>query len=121
MCRLAEQHLKRLWDGAELGGQACLLAVGGFGRGDLFPFSDVDLLILLPTTDNTFDGKLERFIGLCWDAGLEIGHSVCTVEECVTEARADFSIQTALLERRYLYGVSSNFAWRCCNSSTFAE
>jgi [protein-PII] uridylyltransferase len=104
MCRLAEVHLKRLWDAAELETEASLLAVGGFGRGDLFPFSDVDLLILLPKLDHSLDGKLERFIGLCWDAGLEIGHSVRTVEECVREAQADFSIQTALLERRFLYG-----------------
>jgi [protein-PII] uridylyltransferase len=104
LCRLAEAHLRRLWDEAGLGQDASLLAVGGFGRGDLFPFSDVDLLILLPDAGPPSNSKLERFIGLCWDAGLEIGHSVRSLQECETEARGDFSIQTALLERRYLYG-----------------
>ncbi len=121
LCRLAETHLRHLWDQAGLGDAASLLAVGGFGRGDLFPYSDVDLLILLreplppaapangpdaaPRSD--MEVRLEQFIGLCWDAGLEIGHSVRTLDECEAEARADLSIQTALLERRYLHGNRS--------------
>jgi [protein-PII] uridylyltransferase len=104
MCRLAQTHLLRLWDAADLGDDAALLAVGGFGRGDLFPYSDIDLLILLAEASPGLDAKLEKFIGSCWDAGLEIGHSVRTIEECVVEAGADYSIQTALLERRHLHG-----------------
>ena len=80
------------------------MAVGGYGRGELFPHSDVDVLLLLsrePDADTI--ERLERFIGLCWDLGLEIGSSVRTVEDCLREARG-ITIQTSLLEARLLTG-----------------
>jgi [protein-PII] uridylyltransferase len=71
---------------------ACLVAVGGFGRGALFPYSDIDVLVLLPThvavdDDATLKSKVEQFIGSCWDAGLEIGSSVRNLTECLSEPR----------------------------------
>ena len=79
---------------------AALVAVGGYGRGELFPYSDVDVLVLLPSAapgDGEARGAAtERFITACWDAGLEIGSSVRTVDECVAMALADVTVQTAL-------------------------
>ena len=90
---------------------SALLAVGGYGRGELFPNSDVDLLVLLREAPGP-DGvtAIERFVGACWDVGLDIGHSVRTVDECLSEARADITVMTNLLERRLLAGSRSSFA-----------
>ncbi|MCE2691953.1 MAG: [protein-PII] uridylyltransferase [Rubrivivax sp.] len=79
-----------------------LVAVGGYGRGELFPHSDIDVLVLLPQAAST-DGVAD-FITACWDTGLEIGSSVRTVEECVAEAQRDVTVQTALLESRLVAG-----------------
>ncbi|MEM7705185.1 MAG: [protein-PII] uridylyltransferase [Pseudomonadota bacterium] len=79
-----------------------LLAVGGYGRGELHPFSDIDLLILLP------NGKppeaVSGFITQLWDLRLEVGHSVRTVKECVKASRDDVSTATTLMETRLLAG-----------------
>ena len=100
-----------LWDRAGMPAGAALLAVGGYGRGELFPHSDVDVLVLLPpasvrrpTTTAPTQAAIEGFITACWDIGLEIGSSVRTVDECVAEAERDVTVQTALLESRYLCG-----------------
>ncbi len=83
---------------------------GRFGRAELAPSSDVDILILLPTEpDPDLELRLERFIGMAWDLGLEIGSSVRTVEQCVDEARQDVTVQTSLLEARRLFGSSALF------------
>jgi [protein-PII] uridylyltransferase len=112
-----DEVLRRLWLAAGLGttniaagSMSCaLLAVGGFGRGELFPYSDVDVLLLLPDgaspdTNEKLKGCIETFISNCWDAGLEIGSSVRTVAECVAEASSDVTIQTSLLESRLIAG-----------------
>lgn len=84
---------------------ACLAAVGGYGRGELFPASDVDVLVLIahPPDDQLRSG-LELFVQSCWDAGLEIGHSIRTPEECTEESGKDITIETALLESRFIWG-----------------
>jgi [protein-PII] uridylyltransferase len=87
-----------------------LAAVGGYGRGELYPGSDVDLLILLPDSHTPeADSRLEQFVGLLWDCGLEIGHSVRSCSECIDEAERDITIKTALLESRLLAGAKSTF------------
>jgi [protein-PII] uridylyltransferase len=101
--------LRRLWTEAEFDTSCALLAVGGYGRGELFPYSDVDVLLLLPDwsspeTDALLKSRIENFISACWDAGLEIGSSVRTVAECVAEAEGDVTIQTSLLESRLIVG-----------------
>jgi [protein-PII] uridylyltransferase len=106
---LAGRILQTLWRRAALPSQWALVAVGGFGRDQLFPYSDVDVLILLPDGESPEAGtplreQLEGFIGSCWDAGLEIGSSVRTLSECVAEAQGDVTIQTSLLEARWLCG-----------------
>jgi [protein-PII] uridylyltransferase len=83
--------------------------VGGYGRCELFPYSDVDVLVLMPDgtvpdDDPQLKRKLEAFIGSCWDTGLQIGSSVRTVSECIAQGRADLTVQTSLLESRLLVG-----------------
>ena len=104
---LADTLLATLWAQAGLGTPCALLAVGGYGRAELFPYSDVDVLVLLPDLaeqDDLLSKRIESFIGSCWDAGLEIGSSVRTLQECVNEASKDVTVQTALLECRFLAG-----------------
>jgi [protein-PII] uridylyltransferase len=101
--------LIQLWNQAGLGAPCALLAVGGYGRGELFPYSDVDVLVLLPDAagqvpDPERARRIEGFIGNCWDAGLEIGSSVRTLSECLGEAAKDVTVQTALLESRCICG-----------------
>lgn len=100
--------LYRAW-AATVGDAHCaLLAVGGYGRAELLPHSDIDVLLLTPETidDDTRQG-LEAFISLCWDCGLELGHSVRSLEACATEAAADITIVTNLMEARHLCGLAA--------------
>ena len=107
--------LQQLWLLADFAPDACLVASGGYGRGELFPHSDVDVLLLLPDNSNADDSpqlkaKIETFISNCWDSGLEIGSSVRTVADCVLEAAKDVTVQTSLLEARLIVGSKKNFA-----------
>ncbi|HWT54071.1 MAG TPA: [protein-PII] uridylyltransferase [Rhodocyclaceae bacterium] len=103
--RLVDDALKALWGGAELPAGYALAAVGGYGRGELYPASDVDVLILVPDDANPdSDPALEQLVGQFWDVGLEIGHSVRTVADCLREAAGDITVQTTLLEARFLAG-----------------
>jgi [protein-PII] uridylyltransferase len=82
-----------------------LVAVGGYGRGELHPCSDIDILLLVSQPPNdTERSQVERLITFLWDIGLEVGHSVRTVAECVQESAADVSVMTTLLEARLLHG-----------------
>lgn len=114
LCGLADDALRRLWRSADFGSELTLVAVGGYGRGELFPCSDVDVLLLLPAVpegqEAVAPARLEAFIGQCWDAGLEIGSSVRSIDECLTEAAKDVTVQTALLEARWLCGDKKLFA-----------
>ncbi|HEX5739422.1 MAG TPA: [protein-PII] uridylyltransferase [Hydrogenophaga sp.] len=114
LSKLTDQTLRELWTRSGFGPGFSLVAVGGYGRGELFPFSDVDVLVLLPDgstpdSDAVLKARLEGFIGACWDLGLEIGSSVRTVAECVDEAQRDVTVQTSLLECRLLCGSKSHF------------
>ena len=103
--RLIDELLCELWHELGFPASLALVAVGGYGRGELYPASDVDLLLLLPKApDATLTARLEQLIGLFWDIGLEIGHSVRTIEDCLTEAAGDVTVQTALIEARLLTG-----------------
>lgn len=106
------------WDFYHLGNNAALVAVGGYGRGELHPYSDVDLLLLHDEkhdleSDNEankeFVDNLHMFIALLWDIGLEIGHSVRTVEECINEAATDITIISNLMESRLITGEQTLF------------
>ncbi|MCF8210337.1 MAG: [protein-PII] uridylyltransferase [Rhodoferax sp.] len=106
---MADALLRQLWEHAGLASPLALLAVGGFGREELFPFSDVDVLVLTPDDSTPEDHpdikeRIESFIGSCWDAGLEIGSSVRSLSSCLAQAQKDVTIQTALLECRLITG-----------------
>ncbi|NBO13935.1 MAG: [protein-PII] uridylyltransferase [Betaproteobacteria bacterium] len=112
LAQLTDHTLKLLWPQALQQRGAALLAVGGYGRAELFPHSDVDVLILLPddcdpAADALLRETLEGFIGQCWDAGLELGSSVRTLTECLSESAKDVTIQTALLESRRITGSTT--------------
>ena len=107
--RLADRIVRGIWSEVGVPAGIVLVAVGGFGRGALFPYSDVDVLVLLPKplTDRVAESAIERFIGMLWDAGLEVAHSVRTIDECETEMAGDVTIRTSLLENRLLAGSRS--------------
>ncbi|MBT9477771.1 [protein-PII] uridylyltransferase [Polaromonas sp.] len=114
LSRHTDATLQLLWKDAGFAAGACLVAAGGYGRGELFPHSDVDVLLLLPDDANAegdpaLKAKVESFIGHCWDSGLEIGSSVRTTSHCVEEAAKDVTVQTSLLEARLIAGSKDNF------------
>ncbi len=103
--------LSEAWLEAGLPADSALVGVGGYGRGELFPYSDVDLLILLAEpADAIARARLETLVQLLWDLGLEIGSSIRTIDECMTESRADITVQTSLLEARLVSGDAELFA-----------
>lgn len=109
-CLNVDSVLRKLWSGFDFPDSMALAAVGGYGRGELFPASDIDLLILLPQSATPdIESKLEQLVSCFWDIGLEIGHSVRTVQECLDEAAGDITVQTALLEARLLSGNEKLF------------
>lgn len=117
--------LRRLWDdflGPAFRGT--LVAVGGYGRGELHPHSDIDLLILQGAATNAAaDEAIGEFIRFLWDLKLTVGHSVRTVAQCVNQSREDVTVVTNLMEARWLAGdkalvpellkaIGSNRIWR---------
>ena len=102
--------LQSMWQhllSAELAGKLALAAVGGYGRGELHPQSDVDILILTPSGQPLAPaerGQLEQLITFLWDIGLEVGNSVRNAAQCTEESAADVGVMTTLLEARWLAG-----------------
>lgn len=106
---LLDDLLREIWT-LHLGdtGDAALMAVGGYGRRELQPASDVDILVLIEDGEaDSLCGALERLITFLWDIGLEVGHSVRTLDDCVREASGDVTVMTNLLEARHLIGSES--------------
>jgi len=107
---LVDSLLTHLWqqlapDGS---GVAALVAVGGYGRGELHPCSDIDVMVLLPEDfDDTLESQIGDFVTALWDTGLEIGHSVRTVQQCRDEAEADLTVATTLMESRLVDGPAT--------------
>ena len=107
--RLIDKYLHLVWQNLDMPEQIALVAVGGYGRGELYPRSDIDLLILLYTEpDEALQQKLQTLVGLLWDIGLEVGHSIRTIAQCLKES-ADITVQTNLLEARLLNGDARLF------------
>ncbi len=88
---------------------ADLVAVGGYGRGELHPHSDIDLLVLFESASNKTDDAIGRFLTFLWDIGLEVGHSVRTLDDCEAQARGDVTVLTTLMETRLLNGPGRLF------------
>ncbi|MBM3573110.1 MAG: [protein-PII] uridylyltransferase, partial [Alphaproteobacteria bacterium] len=100
-------HLHRVTNPTS-GEHMAIVAVGGYGRGELVPFSDVDLLFLLPYKQTPIGEQIvEDMLYLLWDMGLKVGHATRSIEECVRQARADLTVRTALLECRFIWGEQS--------------
>jgi [protein-PII] uridylyltransferase len=106
---LIDHYLHYVWRALELPDTLALVAVGGYGRSELYPRSDIDLLILLDDQpDTAVQHKLHELVSRLWDIGLEVGHSIRTVAECLSES-ADITVQTNLLEARLLVGNKNLF------------
>jgi [protein-PII] uridylyltransferase len=114
-CRLLDQILRAVYDfaserlyplgSASSGERLALVAVGGYGRGELAPHSDVDLLFLIPyKVTPRSEQVIESILYLLWDLGLKVGHAVRSVDDCMRHAKADMTIRTNLLEKRFLSG-----------------
>jgi len=117
---LVDAVLTNAWRALVDTDNACLVAVGGYGRGELLPHSDIDLLILY--RDGCLDSvgpALEDFMAYLWDIGLEIGHSVRSPAECAERAAGDITIMTNLMESRTLVGDPALFA--AMRAATSAE
>ena len=101
----ADEALAKLLEQCPLPAGAALAAVGGYGRGELYPYSDLDLLILLPHDPNPEEeALLSTLVAAMWDMGLEPGYSVRTIEQCMSEASADITVETSMLEARWIAG-----------------
>jgi [protein-PII] uridylyltransferase len=88
--------------------QISVIAVGGYGRGELAPHSDIDLLFLLPYKQTPHvEQVVEAILYLLWDLRLKVGHSTRSIDECMRQAKADITIRTAMLEARYICGEKS--------------
>src|SRR5574340_1005928 len=120
--RLIDRYLRRVWRQLAMPQHIALAAVGGYARGRLYPRSDIDLLILLDAEsekllaghppDDVLRQQLHELVGMLWDIGLEVGHSVRTVRQCLEES-TDITVQTNLLEARLLCGNKELFKELC--------
>jgi len=103
--RIVDRTITSIWRQLRPSRRATLVATGGYGRSELFPYSDIDILVLLDADPGPDERtRLERLIGELWDVGLEVGHSVRTVSDCVAAVSTDITIRTTLLEARFLAG-----------------
>jgi [protein-PII] uridylyltransferase len=111
--RLVDITLRAAWirHAGKFADDLALVAVGGYGRGELHPSSDIDVMVLLPKSDSAdWQSDIEKFLTFLWDIGLEVGHSVRSIDDCQRESLADISVATTLFEARLLAGPESLFA-----------
>ena len=108
--KLVDSLLIKLWLDCNISKKNSLIAVGGYGRKELFPYSDVDLLVLHDEKELGDDEVISQFITKCWDIGLKIGHSVRNLSQVKEEFNADISTATNLLEARIVYGNHNLYA-----------
>ena len=102
--------LQGIWQQTiQLPGDCALVAVGGYGRRELHPHSDVDLLILLEDENRESQQQISSFVTLLWDLGLQIGQSVRSIGACLEESKQDITVATNLLESRLLSGPAPYF------------
>ncbi len=103
-----------VYQGKQILDEFALVAVGGYGRGELNPFSDIDLLFLNPPKiKKSTDEFVQDLISVFWGIGMEIGHSCRTVKECIQLAHEDITIKTSLIETRFLFGNRSIYDKFC--------
>ncbi|MEP7061970.1 MAG: [protein-PII] uridylyltransferase [Betaproteobacteria bacterium] len=102
--RLIDRVLDRVWHESGMPANCALLAVGGYGRGKLFPHSDIDVLLLLASAGDANADAIQRFLATLWDIGIEVAHATRTIDECEREMAADITVRTSLLEHRRVAG-----------------
>ena len=103
--QFADLILRHAWQRFKWDGDISLVAVGGYGRGELHPHSDIDLLIITKSSKaEKYRASIEKFLTFLWDIQLTIGHSTRSVEQCVEEARGDITVATNLMETRLICG-----------------
>ena len=107
--KLVDALLIKLWINNDVSKKNTLIAVGGYGRNELFPYSDVDILVLHNEKSLENDKNISQFITQCWDIGLKIGHSVRNISEVEEEFKADVSTATNLLEARFIFGSNEQY------------
>lgn len=111
--RLVDEFIAEHFDAAadeKATGSIALIALGGYGRSELFPYSDIDLLILFrEDAKEEMEKVANGVLYPLWDTGLEVGHGVRTVNECLSFAKEDFFFQVAMLDARLLVGSESLF------------
>lgn len=109
--RLVDEILRHAWRQffSETDKNIALVAVGGYGRGELHPHSDIDLLVLLRKNPKPYKDDIIGFTTFLWDIGLEVGHSVRTLKECVNEAKLNITVATNMQEARILCGPNELF------------
>lgn len=111
LSRLTDRYVRRAAEHAGVARLATLVAVGGYGRGELFPYSDVDLLIIpCAAPSEAQQAAIARLVQLLWDMGLAVGHAVRTTADCREEAAKDATVMTSLLESRHVCGPQRGFA-----------
>jgi [protein-PII] uridylyltransferase len=117
-CHLIDQIIRVMYDVAAdglypaanptSGEQVCIVAYGGYGRGELAPESDIDLLFVLPYKQTPRGEQIiEHILYMLWDLGLKVGHATRSLDECVRLSKSDLTIRTGLLECRYVWGEQS--------------
>ena len=118
--QVIDQILKQAWlrffDGKDK--NIALIAVGGYGRGELHPNSDIDIQILVRKNPTPFHDAIVGFTTFLWDIGLEVGHSVRTIKDCIREAKQDITVATNILESRILIGPKDLFEEQKTKTST---
>jgi len=111
LTRVVDRFVRRAAQQTRVTRFAAVAAVGGYGRSELFPYSDVDLLIIpIQNPNGAQEGSIESFVHMLWDMGLPIGHAVRTVEQCALEAGRDPTVMTSLLESRIVCGPRAPYA-----------
>ena len=114
LARMTDDIVVNVWAEAGMPASGTLVAVGGYGRGQLYPHSDVDVLILLPEdADVAAAAAVECFLTALWDIGIEVSHAVRTPADCVVEMASDATIRTSLLEHRRLAGSRRLYGLFC--------
>jgi [protein-PII] uridylyltransferase len=106
-----DHHIRKSFDDCQESGNGfALIALGGYGRKELFPFSDIDLMVLYERkVKKSLQKVVDAILYPLWDAGLEVGHAVRTVKNCLADAKTDFFFQVAMLDARLLAGSQSLF------------
>lgn len=101
---LVDEAIRGAWQASAMPPTVAAVAVGGYGRGQLYPHSDVDVLVLIPDGAEAPAAAIERFFATLWDIGIELSHAVRTLADCDAEMARDVATRTSLLENRLVAG-----------------